>query len=221
MTIYRLGQKIKELYIHGQSIAKVYDHGQLVFSKNEEATNFTLSINPSPSNATVRLTYNGTTITSKTITVPAGSTVSYSVSATGYTTQSDTVLVNANKNIRVTLVKDTSSAKWWCYKGTVNLFDASCVMYVYATPDATSGPIYCRPVSSAHDDYVIPLELIAYGCKVATKSSQLKWISSVMYEYANINTTAIKIASKTSSTLRADKEFSSTVFTRYTAGDIY
>lgn len=63
----------------------------------------TLTINPSPSNATVTLTATGFTQIGNSILVNPGTSVNYSVSKTGYVTQSNTVTVNSDQTINVTL----------------------------------------------------------------------------------------------------------------------
>lgn len=65
----------------------------------------TLTIVPDPSDATVVLTAPGYTQSGNTISVPAGTAVSYVVSATDCTTQSGSVTVNDNSSLNVVLEK--------------------------------------------------------------------------------------------------------------------
>lgn len=67
---------------------------------------FTFTINPTPSNATV--TINGDI--TNTITVKEGSEISYSVSAEGYITDSDTLIVDSNITLDIVLVEKFT--KW-------------------------------------------------------------------------------------------------------------
>lgn len=65
---------------------------------------YTVTINPTPNNATVTLTAVGFSQVGNTITVDDGTTVSYTVSASGYTTASNTYTVNgADHTINVVL----------------------------------------------------------------------------------------------------------------------
>lgn len=77
-----------------------------------ELQSYTFTINPTPSNATVKL--NGQT--TKTLTVVHGTTVNWEVSASGYITQSGTVTVTSNSTKNVTLVQ--AGPLYACYKGS-------------------------------------------------------------------------------------------------------
>jgi hypothetical protein len=66
-----------------------------------------LTVVTTPSDATCTLTYNGQTYNTKTLSVEEGSTVAYSISATGYTTQSGSWVVNADTTQTITLNKQT------------------------------------------------------------------------------------------------------------------
>ncbi|MBO4622530.1 MAG: hypothetical protein J5691_01450 [Bacilli bacterium] len=74
--------------------------GEYVPAGGEE---FTLTISPTPSDATVTLTAAGYTQSGNAITVIDGTTVSYSVAKTGYTTVYGAVTVTATNTIPVTL----------------------------------------------------------------------------------------------------------------------
>lgn len=65
-------------------------------------TYYTLTINPTPADATV--TFNKGTVVGKTCTVTAGTSVTYTVSKSEYTTQSATVTVNSDQTVNVSLV---------------------------------------------------------------------------------------------------------------------
>lgn len=63
----------------------------------------TITINPTPSDATVVLTANGFTQSGNSITVGAGTNVTYTVSKTGYNTETSTISYTTNQNISVNL----------------------------------------------------------------------------------------------------------------------
>lgn len=70
----------------------------------EEIPNYAFTINPTPSNAIVTLTASGYTQNGNSITVPNGTTVSWSVSADGYTEQTGSWTANGeNKTENVVL----------------------------------------------------------------------------------------------------------------------
>ena len=64
---------------------------------------YTLTIAPTPSDATVTLTAAGYTQQGNSIEVPAGTSVSYSVSKTGYITSSNTITVNSTDTLPISL----------------------------------------------------------------------------------------------------------------------
>ena len=70
---------------------------------SEEAPKYTLIVSPTPTDATVTL--NGTVQSS--INIAEGSIVNWSVSKTGYVTQSGTETVTADKTLTITLVEQT------------------------------------------------------------------------------------------------------------------
>lgn len=65
--------------------------------------NYTLTINTIPSNATVQITSGGSTTSGKTRSIPYGSSYSYTVSASGYTSKSGSGIISANASISVGL----------------------------------------------------------------------------------------------------------------------
>lgn len=64
---------------------------------------YTLTISPTPNDSTVTLTASGYSQVGNTITVPYGTTVSYSVSHTGYTTESGTYTVTEDYTLPIAL----------------------------------------------------------------------------------------------------------------------
>lgn len=66
-------------------------------------TNYTFTINPNPSNATVTLTASGYTQSGNSITVASGTSVSWKVSASGYTEQNGTHTVTKTESKSITL----------------------------------------------------------------------------------------------------------------------
>jgi len=63
----------------------------------------TLTINPTPSDATVTLTASGYTQSGNSITVRTGTNVNYTVSKTGYATQSNVISVTNNQSLAISL----------------------------------------------------------------------------------------------------------------------
>ena len=70
-------------------------------------TNYTFTINPTPSSATVTLTASGYTQSGNSITVPSGTNVSWKVTASGYEEQSGTENVTSTSTKNVTLVEES------------------------------------------------------------------------------------------------------------------
>lgn len=70
----------------------------------ETPTLYTFTINPTPSNATVKLTASGFIQSGNSISVTKGTTVSYAVSLAGYVSQNGSVVVNSTQYKNVTLV---------------------------------------------------------------------------------------------------------------------
>lgn len=74
-------------------------------------TNYTFTINPNPSTATVTLTATGYTQNDNSITVANGTSVSWKVSASGYTEQTGTWTANgSDETLPVTLNKENSGS---------------------------------------------------------------------------------------------------------------
>ena len=92
--------------ITGNIMINVVTEGSVVEPDEPETpTNYTFTINPTPTTATVTLTASGYTQNGNSITVPNGTTVSWSVSASGYTTQTGTWTANgSDKTENVVLV---------------------------------------------------------------------------------------------------------------------
>lgn len=76
-------------------------------------TYYTLTISPTPADATV--TFDKGTVVGKTCTVTAGTSVTYTVSKSGYTTKSATVTVNSNQTVNVTLSASGIQLYGWTY----------------------------------------------------------------------------------------------------------
>ena len=68
----------------------------------------TLTINPIPADATVVLTASGYEQDEKSITVPYGTTVAYSVSATGYVTVTGSIEVASTQTLEIELEVESS-----------------------------------------------------------------------------------------------------------------
>lgn len=98
MTVHLGADKITELYLGGTKIGEAYYGSTLVYRSA-----VTLTINPTPADATVTFTGQGT-VSGNSITVSPNTSVTYTVSKTDYTTQTATVTVTANQTINVTLV---------------------------------------------------------------------------------------------------------------------
>lgn len=98
MAVYLGADKIAELYLGSTKIGEAYYGSTLVYRSA-----VTLTINPTPADATVTFTGQGT-VSGNSITVSPNTSVTYTVSKTDYTTQTATVTVTANQTINVTLV---------------------------------------------------------------------------------------------------------------------
>ena len=72
-------------------------------------TNVTFTINPTPSNATVKLTASGYTQSGNSITVLSGTKVNYTVSASGYTSKSGSKTVSYTQSLGVVLNAEGST----------------------------------------------------------------------------------------------------------------
>jgi hypothetical protein len=70
---------------------------------------YTFTISPTPSSATVKLTATGYTQSGNSITVPGGTTVNYTVSASGYNTVSSSKQVWSTQTLPVTLNSSSGS----------------------------------------------------------------------------------------------------------------
>ena len=96
MSITISNYQISEIYYENKPISEVYYGNSLIFSGK-----VLITINPTPADATV--TING--ITTNSLLVKKGSTVTYSVSKNNYTTQSDSFIASDN------IVKDITLSK--------------------------------------------------------------------------------------------------------------
>lgn len=128
--------------------------------------NFTFTINPTPSNATV--TINGAT--RKTITAAKGTAITWSVSASGYVTQSGSLTLTANTTKNVTLV---SSLKYACYD-----------MSIYSLPVK----YYAKaPIGSDTTAYYNTTGTVASSASELTSSPYVYW-TSLTETSAKLNT---------------------------------
>jgi hypothetical protein len=82
-----------------------------------EVTKYTFTINPSPSDATVTLTASGYTQSGNSITVASGTTVTWKVSKTGYTSQNGTQVVTSTSSKNITLSASSSDNTVKLFKG--------------------------------------------------------------------------------------------------------
>jgi hypothetical protein len=74
-----------------------------VYLRDINSNYYTLTINPTPTNATVEMTHNEMTITNNTWSFKDGSTVSYTVSCEDYKTVSNTITLTKDTTIDVVL----------------------------------------------------------------------------------------------------------------------
>lgn len=95
MPIYHGSNKIKTIYYGSHKISKVYKGSTLVYQSVQMVT---LTVAPTYASATVTFNTTGT-VSGNTITVPAGTTVSYTLSAANHDTITYTQLVNANMTV--------------------------------------------------------------------------------------------------------------------------
>ena len=86
-------------YVSKTGKVSVTETKELPISLAKQQVTFTIT--PTPENATVKIN----DVAQKTVTVDYGSKVTYSVSATGYVTQSGEEILTANKTLPITLVK--------------------------------------------------------------------------------------------------------------------
>lgn len=98
----------------GTASAGLYLMGYRRLGGVKAKTYYTLTINPTPSDATV--TFNKGAVSGNTCTVTEGTVVTYTVSKSGYTTQSGTVTVNADQTVNVTLQEQSYSLPLYGYK---------------------------------------------------------------------------------------------------------
>lgn len=117
-------------------------------------TTYTFTINPTPSTATVTLTASGYTQSGNSITVPSGTSVSWSVSADGYTTQSGTQSVTSTSSKSVSLVAEESDTATL----TVNASPSGASVTLYAKGYTQSG----QSITVANDGTVSPTYQVTY-----------------------------------------------------------
>lgn len=92
-------------------------HGYFYIKYEGPAPNiYEFIVNPTPSDATVTLTVGGTTYNKKSIMVMSGTTVSWSVSKSGYTTQTGTNTITEDTTEIVEL-EELQEPLYYCYYG--------------------------------------------------------------------------------------------------------
>ena len=131
---------------------------------------YTFTINPTPSTATVTLTASGYTQSGNSITVPNGTTVSWSVSADGYNTRTGTWTANgSNKTESVTLTAE--NAEYVSYIGS-DAFNATGVRvqatendlgWTETTTGSTSAATDYLPVSSEDSIWIEYIAVVNNG----------------------------------------------------------
>lgn len=94
----------KENYVTVNDQINVIEDKTLSITLNP--VEYTLTINPIPSNATVILTADGYVQVDNSITVPFGTNVTYRVSKENYSTRSSVITVNSNETIEIELTQD-------------------------------------------------------------------------------------------------------------------
>lgn len=116
---------IPKANLTGNILITVGTYGEGSGSGGEGGSTYTFTISPTPSTATVTLTASGYTQSGNSITVPNGTTVSWSVSASGYTTKSGTWTANgSNKTENVVLVASGGDATLLMKNGSgINTFN--------------------------------------------------------------------------------------------------
>lgn len=116
----------------------------LVWNENRGecvSANCTLTVSVSPNDATVVLTATGYPQVGNTISVPSGTSVTYTVSKTGYTTVTDTVTVTQDQTINVQLSL--------LYVLTINPTPANAYVVLTATGYTQSGNTIAVPANTS------------------------------------------------------------------------
>lgn len=152
---------------------------------------YTFTINPTPSDATVQLTVDGTTYNQSSISVVSGKTVSWSVSKTGYTTQtgSNTVTEDTTENV----VLEENPILYYCYRN----FSGNVYHYMYLLQKPTG-----------------PSTITAYY-KSSSSDAQVSSSSQLTY---TLNWT---VTSATDSSFVITASGSSATWDYYQSGDLY
>lgn len=174
----------------------VYSNTTKTVTLNAEGatvTTYTLTINPTPSDATVII--DG--VERKTITVDENNSVDWSVSKTGYTPQSDVWLATENKTMNITLVESSSTISSlddiaWEDKTYRDIFitnnrapniNGNSMTNSYGnityTDSAGSTTIVSDP--TAADNYVPPYSLYVTGTSSQQAKSNTNYASTTSY----------------------------------------
>lgn len=101
---------------------------------------YTFTINPTPSDATVTLTVDGNTYTQNSITVVSGKTVSWSVSKSGYETQTGSNTITEDTTLSIEL-EEQAAPLYYCYNNGAYYF------YVKSTDTAINSTVYAMTPS--------------------------------------------------------------------------
>lgn len=133
---------------------------------------YTVTINPTPSNATVRI--NGAE--TRSITARAGTSFNWEVSADGYQTRTGQTLVSQTETINITL---TALTRYMCYQGRFRSSSGSFTCYVYHPEGATGtyadGLMYFNGNPNGTPK-------VAYRNDYATSASQLTTRPQTLYD---------------------------------------
>ena len=136
---------------------------------------YTITVNPTPSNATVSLTATGFAQSGNSITVDALTTVNYTVSASKYVSKSGTITADNSKTVDVSLAKET-------YKLTVNPTPSDATVTLTASGYTQSGNSITVPADTS----------VAYSI---TKTGYASQSGNVVVDTANktLNVTLVSV----------------------------
>ena len=115
---------------------------------------YTITINPTPTDASVLLDYYGSTTTSGFIIVPEGNSATYTVSARHYIVESQTVIADADKTIDVPLTKLK------CFKVSTNAPNAPITL---SATNSQGVPVIDGFVQEGDEIWVTPGTVVTYS----------------------------------------------------------
>lgn len=124
-------------YIGSDDDVIVLDRHMDIFTLARPSQNYTLTLNPTPNDATVVLTAPGYTQSGNTITVEDGTVVNYSVSKEGYYTNSGKTRVINNSVILISLNLPSTYADVTNYNYSFNGTDVLLTKYTGSETDIT------------------------------------------------------------------------------------